>query len=101
MWRTVLAPILGPAIAAGQAEAERAVGHCKLRRRRQTAPLEIKQKVAPGFGAFAHAIGKADQLFLALGRRADDHKNALRLTRPPRHRATNSDLFALHANTTE
>src|SRR5271165_4095000 len=76
------APLLArrrPYLAERLPEAERAVGDGKLRRRRQTAPLEIEQEVAPGLGALAHTVGKADQLLLALRRRADDYENALRL----------------------
>ena len=43
----------------------------------EPAPLQIEQQIAPVVRALARAIGEADQLLLALRRRADQHEDAL------------------------
>jgi len=73
-----------PDLAQRLPEAERTIGHRKLRRHRQAAAFQIEQQIAPRLGALAQAIGKADQLLLALRRCADDHQDALRLIFEPR-----------------
>src|SRR3954452_9017212 len=72
-----------PHLAKRLPEAKRAIGDGKFRRRRQAAPLEIEQQIAPRSRALAHAVGKANQLLLALRRCADDDENALRLVLEP------------------
>ena len=69
---------LRPHLAERLPEAERAVGDGELGRDRQPAPLQIEQQLPPGLRALAHAVGEADQLLLALWRRADDDQDALR-----------------------
>ncbi len=73
-----------PDLAERLPEAERAVGDGELRGDRQTAPLQIEQQLAPVLRALAGAVGEADQLLLALRRRADNHEHALLLVFEPR-----------------
>ena len=68
---------LGPNFAERFPEAKRAIGDGQLRRDRQTAPPQIEQQCAPVVGALARAVGEADELFLALRRRANDDEDAL------------------------
>src|SRR4051794_16721740 len=58
-------------------EAERAVSDGEFGRDRQTAVLHIEQQFPPILGAFACAVGEAEQLLFALWRRADDDRDAL------------------------
>ena len=72
-----LAARLGPHLLKGLPEAECAVGDGKLGPDGQPAPPEVEQQLPPGLHALAHAIGQADELLLALRRRADDDQKAL------------------------
>ena len=56
---------------------QRAVGDGEFGRDGQTSVLQIEQQLPPILGAFARAVGEAEQLLLALRRRADDHQDAL------------------------
>ena len=58
-------------------EPQRAVADRELGRDRQTAAFQIGQKLGPGLGTLAKASLKADQLFPALGRGADQNEDAL------------------------
>ena len=64
-------------------EAERSIGDGELRVDRQTAPLEIEQKLLPRLRALADAVGKPNQFLLAFGGGADDHQQALRIIFEP------------------
>ena len=59
------------------------LGDRNLRRRRQSATLQIEKQITPRLGALAHAIGETDQFLLAFWRRADDDQDALRLLLEP------------------
>ena len=71
--------VLGQTSAKRLPEAERTVGDREFRPHRKSAPLEIEQEFLPRLRALAHAVDQADQLLLALRRRADDHEQALRV----------------------
>ena len=64
-------------------EAKGTIADRKFRRDLQSAPANVDQKFAPALGAFADADLKADQLFLALGRRADQNQHALAVVLHP------------------
>ena len=69
-----------PHLAERLPEAERAVGDGEFGRDRQaTSLLQIEQQLPPRLRALARAVGEAEQLLLALRRRADDHQDALRV----------------------
>ena len=72
-----------PHLAERLPEPERAIGDRNLRRRCQTATLQIEQQITPRLCALAHAIGETDQFLLAFRRRADDDQDALRLFLEP------------------
>ena len=60
-------------------ETERAIADGDFRGNRQTARLQIDEQFLPALRAFPHACLKAEQLFLSLGRRADEHQHAFGL----------------------
>src|SRR3954451_14507796 len=60
-------------------EAERAVASGEFGGDDQATRLEIDEQLAPALGAFADADLEAEQLLLALRRRADQHQHALGL----------------------
>src|SRR4029077_17176607 len=70
---------LGPDLGKRLPEAERTVGDREFWPYRKSAPLEIEQKFFPRLRALAHTVDQADQLLLALRRRADDHEQELRV----------------------
>ena len=64
-------------------EAQRAVGDREFGPPREPAPLQVKEQLPPGLRALTHAINEPDEFLLALGRRADDHQQALRFILEP------------------
>ena len=70
---------LGPDLGKRLPEAERTVSDREFWPYRKSAPLEIEQEFFPRLRALAHTVDQADQLLLALRRRADDHEQALRV----------------------
>jgi hypothetical protein len=64
-------------------EAQRAVGDREFGPHREPAPLQVKEQLPPGLRALTHAINEPDEFLLALGRRADDHQQALRFILEP------------------
>ena len=76
---TALLARLGPDLGKRLPESERTVGDREFWPYRKSAPLEIEQEFFPRLRALAHTVDQADQLLLALRRRADDHEQALRV----------------------
>src|SRR3981189_1845103 len=68
-----------PDLTGGLPEPERAVGNDEPRRHVESAPLQIKQQIAPIVRALAGAIGEADQFLAAFRCRTDQHQDALLL----------------------
>ena len=58
-------------------KAERAVAHCNFRGNAQPTAFQVDEELAPALGAFPHANLEADELFLALGRRPEQHQHAI------------------------
>src|SRR3977135_3561468 len=64
-------------------EAERAIADGDLWRDRPAARLQIDEQFLPTLHALPHARLETDQLFLALGRRANQYQHAFGLWLPP------------------
>src|SRR3954447_5267488 len=77
-------PCCGEDLLERRPEAERAVASGQLGGDRQATSLEVDQQLPPALGALPQADLKANQLLLALRRRADQHHDApaLGLTPP-------------------
>ena len=74
---TPLVPGAGKDLIDGLPEAERAVADGEIRRDLEATPLDVDEEFAPALRALPHPGLEADELFLALGCGADQHKHAL------------------------